>query len=823
MEVDDEAEPMNYANHDEAMDLQASDVAMILNLPIFGVGEEGGGEEEEGMPDRGTTSRTRTYSSLSNTMDASGAHSSDGATMINLPIFGVGEEGGEEEAEGVLDRGTTPPRIRTYNSLSNTMGVSGAHSIFSQYTGDGGITIPSLSNTLDTSGAHSTFSHFTGDGGTTIPLLDFSSYTDGCADSYNNIDLRTIVPNSLSSSTMPATTNMDINQALLSLATPNRPHASTPSAIAGPPISYPNVAGSYNNIDLDPREFVSSSSSLTMPATMNMDINQALLSLATPNIPLPSTASVAAVAAPISYTNFGNNIGLNPQEFVSSSSSLTMPEIIPYASTASATAAAIATPTMPAAMMNMDINQALLSLATPNIPLASTASAAAAAIATPIIDNSRALMTMEERIFESTSRTISRASVAANTTKIRPVSQKETTQQDELDTVTQQLSNLWHPRTSGWNPHTSGHSLRAAVNTSPVLSRNADAAVAASASASTAPITTQANLKLTMTMMSSINKVWANELNNLGSKEREEITNEMHGIQSDREKMMAQTESSPKMIDLTIESFRLFLEININEPLDNGDSIAPPVSKDPYRRGLHVLGSRYIISKGFLLKFLRTAHYDFTKSALRYFRYLDLLYIFFGDDGITRKLCLTDLTKHEHTYLRKGQMQLLPRRDRSGRRLYAFSGYDMPTYNIIEKYRVNIYLIDAVSDDTTTQKLGCVTINAPRIRFKVKNPFGHEGMTILTGKHDLLGCTESQFFTKMFEGCKYLSLNYIVVSLSRTLDTHYNFYCVLFVYFVRFAFWKSVRHTKFPCGLVEYIFSIHPLSSMIWSRLLSYY
>ena len=733
MEVDDEAEPMHYANHDEAMDLQASDVAMILNLPIFGVGEEGGGEEEEGMPDRGTTSRTRTYSSLSNTMDASGAHSSDGATMINLPIFGVGEEGGEEEAEGVLDRGTTPPRTRTYNSLSNTMGVSGAHSIFSQYSGDGGITIPSLSNTLDTSGAHSTFSHFTGDGGTTIPLLDFSSYTDGCADSYNNIDLRTIVPNSLSSSTMPATTNMDINQALLSLATPNRPHASTPSAIAGPPISYPHVAGSYNNIDLNPREFVSSSSSLTMPA----------------------------------------------------------------------------------AMMNMDINQALLSLATPNIPLTSTASAAAAAIATPIIDNSRALMTMEERIFESTRRTISRAAVAATTTKIRPASQKETTQQDELDTVTQQLSNLWHPQKSG-------HSLRAAVNTSPVLSRNADTAVA-SASASTAPITTQANLKLTMTMMSSINKVWANELNNLGSKEREEITNEMHGIQSDREKMMAQTESSPKMIDLTIQSFRLFLEININEPLDNGDSIAPPVSKDPYRRGLHVLGSRYIISKGFLLKFLRTAHYDFTKSALRYFRYLDLLYIFFGDDGITRKLCLTDLTKHEHAYLRKGQMQLLPRRDRSGRRLYAFSGYDMPTYNIIEKYRVNIYLIDAVSDDTTTQKLGCVTINAPRIRFKVKNPFGHDGMSILTGKHDLLGCTESQFFTKMFEGCKYLSLNCIVVSLSRTLDTHYTIYCVLFVYFVRFAFWKSVRHTKFPCGLVGYIFSIHPPSSMIYSNLLFYY
>lgn len=241
-------------------------------------------------------------------------------------------------------------------------------------------------------------------------------------------------------------------------------------------------------------------------------------------------------------------------------------------------------------------------------------------------------------------------------------------------------------------------------------------------SSSTNIISNNPKLKTAVSFMSTLNKAWAKEMYNIDPKERDNVTNEIHGIQSDRDKMMKEIESSSEMIDVKVRSFRVFLKTNISEPLDNQNSIVPPVSKDPYQRGLHVLGSRYIISNMFLLKFLRAAYYDFTNAALRYFRYLDLLYFFFGDVGLSRQISLTDLTKRELQYLKKGQMQLLSSRDKSGRRIYAFSGYDMPTYNIREKYRVNIYLVDVMSDDITTQKLGCVSVNAPRTRFDPSNP-----------------------------------------------------------------------------------------------------
>ena len=241
-------------------------------------------------------------------------------------------------------------------------------------------------------------------------------------------------------------------------------------------------------------------------------------------------------------------------------------------------------------------------------------------------------------------------------------------------------------------------------------------------SSSTNIIGDDPKLKTALSFMSTLNKAWAKEMYNIDPKERENVTNEIHGIQSDRDKMTKEIESSSEMIDVKVRSFRLFLKTNISEALDNQNSIVPPVSKDPYQRGLHVLGSRYIISNMFLLKFLRAAYYDFTNAALRYFRYLDLLYFFFGDVGLSRQISLTDLTKRELQYLKKGQMQLLSSRDKSGRRIYAFSGYDMPNYNIREKYRVNIYLVDVMSDDITTQKLGCVSVNAPRTRFDPSNP-----------------------------------------------------------------------------------------------------
>jgi len=246
-----------------------------------------------------------------------------------------------------------------------------------------------------------------------------------------------------------------------------------------------------------------------------------------------------------------------------------------------------------------------------------------------------------------------------------------------------------------------------------------------------------------------MDKIWSKEMYELDPLERDIIINEIHGIKSSR--WVEETEESVKE---AITSFRAFLENNLDQELDNRDSIVPPVTKDHYRRAVYELKSGYIISKDFLIKFLRICHYNFEDAALRYFRYLDLLHLLFGDDSLTRSLELTDLTKRELRYLRKGQMQLLPTRDRAGRRMFSFSGCDDWHFTIREKYRVNIYLVDVLSDDVPSQKLGSVTLNAPRVRYNVgDNPFNFEGMTLRAGKQELLGGnhTEAQFFRKINE------------------------------------------------------------------------
>ncbi len=81
---------------------------------------------------------------------------------------------------------------------------------------------------------------------------------------------------------------------------------------------------------------------------------------------------------------------------------------------------------------------------------------------------------------------------------------------------------------------------------------------------------------------------------------------------------------------------------------------------------LHVLKEEY------RLRFLRTTIYDVKKAAIRYCRWLDLLVDYFGEAALTRPIYLTDLDEDSNLLLREGGIQLLPGRDRSGRRVIAF-------------------------------------------------------------------------------------------------------------------------------------------------------
>jgi hypothetical protein len=83
----------------------------------------------------------------------------------------------------------------------------------------------------------------------------------------------------------------------------------------------------------------------------------------------------------------------------------------------------------------------------------------------------------------------------------------------------------------------------------------------------------------------------------------------------------------------------------------------------------------YVDTDEFRSRFLRCELFDAKKAAHRLVNYLDLIaYCLPFENGsvvLHRPITLSDFNEAEHTIIRKGHMQLLPFRDRSGRRVLA--------------------------------------------------------------------------------------------------------------------------------------------------------
>ena len=117
----------------------------------------------------------------------------------------------------------------------------------------------------------------------------------------------------------------------------------------------------------------------------------------------------------------------------------------------------------------------------------------------------------------------------------------------------------------------------------------------------------------------------------------------------------------------------------------------------------------YIRSFWFCIKFLRCELFDIKKSVDRYLSCIDFLVDYFGVFALERPLFLDDLNKEEHKLLREGQVQLMPSRDRSGRRVVVFLGSYGYGYSHMNRFRIIMYMMGQVaSDDVCTQKNGLV-------------------------------------------------------------------------------------------------------------------
>ena len=86
--------------------------------------------------------------------------------------------------------------------------------------------------------------------------------------------------------------------------------------------------------------------------------------------------------------------------------------------------------------------------------------------------------------------------------------------------------------------------------------------------------------------------------------------------------------------------------------------------------GIHT----FVNDDSFRLRFLRTEQFRPKEAAERMMRNLDLRSRYIGPIGLKRRITISDLEEKSHEILKSGSFQLLPSRDRSGRRIVVRIG-----------------------------------------------------------------------------------------------------------------------------------------------------
>lgn len=149
-----------------------------------------------------------------------------------------------------------------------------------------------------------------------------------------------------------------------------------------------------------------------------------------------------------------------------------------------------------------------------------------------------------------------------------------------------------------------------------------------------------------------IDQMLTKELHNLTVQDRESINEEVHGVQC-----LAPTEN-PGMLQSSLKSLSTEL-----------DSIR---EKPAFNRSQE-LGTTYVNTADFRLRFLRAELFDVKKAATRLVNFLEFLMELFDgkEELLVRPFRVTDFAKNEMAILKAGNFQLLPYRDRSGRRVLS--------------------------------------------------------------------------------------------------------------------------------------------------------
>jgi len=205
----------------------------------------------------------------------------------------------------------------------------------------------------------------------------------------------------------------------------------------------------------------------------------------------------------------------------------------------------------------------------------------------------------------------------------------------------------------------------------------------------------------------------AQALFKLSSKDRNAIEEEVHGVSC-----MA-PEETPELLHQSLYEFH--------------SELAKIPHKIAYNRAQELLAGdppgrppSYIHTSGYKLRFLRCELFDAAKAATRYVKYLDMIFELYGETALQRPIRLKDMDRDEMNLVKEGRYQLLPVRDRSGRRILCGVSNSITNHPSEVILRVILYLCasalglcDVINNDfdsIETQQKGLVFVYLPKFQ-----------------------------------------------------------------------------------------------------------
>jgi len=199
-----------------------------------------------------------------------------------------------------------------------------------------------------------------------------------------------------------------------------------------------------------------------------------------------------------------------------------------------------------------------------------------------------------------------------------------------------------------------------------------------------------------------IDDLLSKELLKLSMQDRNAITEEIHGVQT----------IAPRETPIMIHSALRELTVHVEQ--------MPRDKKAAFLRAQELYPDSYINTEDFRLRFLRCDLFDTKKAAIRFVEFLDLVSDLFGDYVLRRPIQITDFTWEEMQVMRHGNLQLLPYRDRSGRRIFAVVGGLAMNIPLSTKVKILIYLLLSASEDVESQRMGITSIVLPGVKFSAE-------------------------------------------------------------------------------------------------------